>query len=81
MSDLVRNPGRWFSHAKCQISLQLKCHQYWPMGEDYGAEEEIVFEANNIRVTLLEEQTYDHYIVRQLELENVQASFFHAQLY
>ena len=45
------------------------------MGEDYGAEEEIVFEANNIRVTLLEEQTYDHYIVRQLELENVQASF------
>ena len=42
------------------------------MGEDYGAEEEITFEENNIRVMLMEEQTYDHYVVRQLELENVE---------
>ena len=42
------------------------------MGEDYGAEEEIVFDENNIRVMLLEEQTYDHYIVRLLELENIE---------
>lgn len=71
----------WEQESKAVIMLNkviekgtLKCHQYWPMGEEYGAEEELVFEENNVRVILLEEQTYDHYIVRLLELENLETS-------
>lgn len=50
----------------------MKCHQYWPVGEDYGSEEELIFEENNVKVMLLDETTYEHYIVRLLELENLE---------
>lgn len=69
----------WEQESKAVIMLNkviekgtLKCHQYWPVGEEYGADEELVFEENNVKVILLDERTYDHYIVRLLELENLE---------
>ena len=46
------------------------------MGEDYGADEELVFEENNVKVILLDERTYDHYIIRLLEIENLEVGLF-----
>lgn len=69
----------WEQESKAVIMLNkviekgtLKCHQYWPVGEDYGADEELVFEENNVKVILLDERTYDHYIIRLLEIENLE---------
>lgn len=71
----------WEQDSKAVIMLnkviekgRMKCHQYWPVGEDYGSEEELIFEENNVKVMLLDETTYEHYIVRLLELENLETN-------
>lgn len=67
----------WEQNTKAIIMLNrviekgtLKCHQYWPLGEDEETEEMIFYETG-LKVTLLEEQAYPHYIVRTLDLEDI----------
>ncbi|XP_060593890.1 tyrosine-protein phosphatase non-receptor type 1-like [Ruditapes philippinarum] len=68
----------WEQNTKAIIMLNrviekgtLKCHQYWPLGEDED-EEELTFDDTNLKVTLQEEQAYQHYTVRTFELENLE---------
>lgn len=51
--------------------LQRKCHQYWPLGENYGDDEEMVFEDVCLKISLIEEKTCNYYIVRTLEIEDI----------
>lgn len=70
----------WEQNSKAVIMLNrviekgtLKCHQYWPLGDDEedDEEDEMAFEETNLKVTLQEEQRYQHYIVRTFDLEDL----------
>ncbi|XP_059164413.1 tyrosine-protein phosphatase non-receptor type 1-like isoform X1 [Physella acuta] len=49
-----------------------KCSQYWPLGADYGCEDEMVFEECGLKITLSGEQDYQHFTLRTLELEKIE---------
>ncbi|KAK0046415.1 tyrosine-protein phosphatase non-receptor type 2 [Biomphalaria pfeifferi] len=49
-----------------------KCSQYWPLGSDYGKEDEMYFPECDLKVTLLSEQDSLHFTLRTLELERVE---------
>lgn len=57
----------------CYI-LQRKCHQYWPLGENYGDDDDMVFEDVCLKISLIEEKTCNYYIVRTLEIEDIEVS-------
>ena len=60
---------------KCGVcSLQVKCHQYWPLGED-DEDEEMVFDEVALKVTLQEETETPHYSFRTFDLENLQVKW------
>ncbi|MCL4124218.1 UNVERIFIED_CONTAM: hypothetical protein GTU68_058884, partial [Idotea baltica] len=49
---------------------QIKCHQYWPLGEKRGGESSTEFPSVNLKVELLNESNRSHYIYRTLRLSN-----------
>uniref|UniRef100_A0A2C9LRK3 protein-tyrosine-phosphatase n=1 Tax=Biomphalaria glabrata TaxID=6526 RepID=A0A2C9LRK3_BIOGL len=51
-----------------------KCSQYWPLGSDYGKEDEMYFPECDLKVTLLSEQDSLHFTLRTLELERVEVT-------
>lgn len=70
----------WEQNTKAIVMLNrvvekdtLKCSQYWPLGTDYGYEEEMYFPECGIKVTLLGEQDYQHFTLRKLELEKTES--------
>lgn len=71
----------WEQKSKAVVMLNKviesgsrKCHQYWPLGENYGDDEEMVYEDVQLKITLLEERSCNYYIVRTLEIEDMQTS-------
>jgi hypothetical protein len=58
------------------LNLQRKCHQYWPLGENYGDDDEMVFEDVCLKISLIEEKTCNYYIVRTLEIEDIHMDMF-----
>ncbi|CAC5403098.1 PTPN1 [Mytilus coruscus] len=69
-----RNRYRDVMNKLSILILQRKCHQYWPLGENYGDDEEMVYEDVQLKITLLEERSCNYYIVRTLEIEDMQTS-------
>lgn len=71
----------WEQKCKAVIMLNKviesgsrKCHQYWPLGENYGDDDEMVFEDVCLKISLIEEKTCNYYIVRTLEIEDIETS-------
>ena len=52
--------------------FQLKCHPYWPSGDEN--EDELIFEDVKLKVALVEEEDFEYYSVRELNLENIEVS-------
>ncbi|BFZ19287.1 hypothetical protein BsWGS_22326 [Bradybaena similaris] len=50
----------------------LKCSQYWPLGPDYGYDQEMYFQECGLMVTLVAEQKTQHFTVRTLDLEKLE---------
>ncbi|KAL4234107.1 Tyrosine-protein phosphatase non-receptor type 2 [Mactra antiquata] len=70
----------WEQQCKAIIMLNkvvenrtLKCHQYWPLGEE-DDDDEMTFEESNLKVTLQEEQEYQHYVIRTFDLEDLETN-------
>ena len=56
--------------------FQIKCHQYYPVGEENEGDDEIIFTEVGLKVTFLSEQIVNyHYIVRMLEIKDLQVFF------
>ncbi|XP_064598724.1 tyrosine-protein phosphatase non-receptor type 2-like [Liolophura sinensis] len=51
-----------------------KCHQYWPLGPKYSDEDTLVFNDTGIKVTLLEENELNYFVVSTLELEDLETN-------
>uniref|UniRef100_A0A0P4W2M0 protein-tyrosine-phosphatase n=1 Tax=Scylla olivacea TaxID=85551 RepID=A0A0P4W2M0_SCYOL len=47
---------------------QIKCHQYWPLGESEGGEDSIVFSTVGLKVDLLSVSRHTHYNYSTLRL-------------
>lgn len=47
----------------------LKCHQYWPLGQHRGDDDEVDFEDVGLKVTFIDESEQNYFIVRTLEIE------------
>lgn len=52
--------------------FQPKCHQYWPLGPKYSDDDTLVFNDTGIKVTLLEENELNYFVVSTLELEDLE---------
>ncbi|KAL5022634.1 hypothetical protein ScPMuIL_001789 [Solemya velum] len=48
----------------------LKCHQYWPMGEEHGSIDEMVMEDVGLKVTWIEQEAMHDFNLTTLELED-----------
>ena len=56
--------------------FQIKCHQYYPVGEENEGDDEIIFTEVGLKVTFLSEQIVNyHYVVRMLEIKDLQVFF------
>uniref|UniRef100_A0A0B7ABK9 protein-tyrosine-phosphatase n=1 Tax=Arion vulgaris TaxID=1028688 RepID=A0A0B7ABK9_9EUPU len=69
----------WEQRTKAIVMLNkvvekgtLKCSQYWPLGADYGYDQDMYFEEYGLRVTLIKEHDFQHFTLRTLELENME---------
>ncbi|XP_005093236.1 tyrosine-protein phosphatase non-receptor type 2 [Aplysia californica] len=70
----------WEQNTKAVVMLNrviekgaLKCAQYWPLGSNYGYEDEMYFPECGLRVTLITEQDFQHFSLRSLELEHMES--------
>ncbi|XP_052819203.1 tyrosine-protein phosphatase non-receptor type 1-like isoform X1 [Mya arenaria] len=70
----------WEQNTKAVIMLNrviekgtLKCHQYWPLGEDED-DEEMMYEETGLKITLQEEQEMPDYTLRTFDVENLQTN-------
>ncbi|XP_076449693.1 tyrosine-protein phosphatase non-receptor type 2-like isoform X2 [Babylonia areolata] len=68
----------WQQRSKAVIMLNrviekgtVKCAQYWPLGDDLGGENNMVFDDVGLRVTVKGEQDCNNFIMRWLELEDM----------
>lgn len=52
--------------------MQLKCHQYWPLGTAEGAENEMVFNEVGIQISLQGENNCGNFITRWIEVTNLE---------
>ncbi|KAK6178132.1 hypothetical protein SNE40_012954 [Patella caerulea] len=69
----------WEQQSKAIIMLNrvieketIKCHQYWPLGSHQDYEDEMLFEDVELRVSLLQEEEYEHYTKRLFSLEDME---------
>jgi hypothetical protein len=46
------------------LMLQIKCHQYWPVGSKEGGDDVMEFHDVGIKVRILKEQESRHFIIR-----------------
>ncbi|XP_076056056.1 tyrosine-protein phosphatase non-receptor type 2-like isoform X2 [Oratosquilla oratoria] len=53
---------------------QIKCHQYWPLGEVHGGEDEQVFSGVNLKVEVVSETIHSHYIYRTFRLTEIKTN-------
>jgi len=47
---------------------QIKCHQYWPLGENQGGQDELDLPSVNLRVSIISSSTHSHYVYRTMRL-------------
>jgi len=53
---------------------QIKCHQYWPLGESQGGQDELDLPSVNLRVSLISSSTHSHYVYRTMRLTDINTS-------
>lgn len=51
-----------------------KCHQYWPLGEHNSDDDEIIYDDVQLKISYIDETDYKYYIVRTLELEDLETN-------
>ncbi|CAL4066452.1 unnamed protein product, partial [Meganyctiphanes norvegica] len=54
---------------------QIKCHQYWPLGESQGGQDELDLPSVNLRVSLISSSTHSHYVYRTMRASAISFSF------
>ena len=56
------------------LNLQIKCHMYWPSEENDDQESVVTF--GSFRIQFLSDKRNQYYIIRSLELENLEVSLW-----
>ncbi|XP_022251372.1 tyrosine-protein phosphatase non-receptor type 1-like isoform X2 [Limulus polyphemus] len=51
----------------------VKCHQYWPLGNEHDGEEEMILKEVNLKVSIHGEKEATDYIIRELLLTNLES--------
>ena len=52
----------------------MKCSQYWPLGADFGYEDDMFFPECGLKVSLKGEQSFANFTVRTLEMTHIEVS-------
>uniref|UniRef100_A0A0B7A0U4 protein-tyrosine-phosphatase n=1 Tax=Arion vulgaris TaxID=1028688 RepID=A0A0B7A0U4_9EUPU len=70
----------WEQQSKAIVMLNrvvekgtVKCSQYFPLGANYGADQEMYFPECGLQVLLTSEQDFQHFTLRTLELEHIES--------
>ncbi|XP_015925582.1 tyrosine-protein phosphatase non-receptor type 1 [Parasteatoda tepidariorum] len=52
----------------------VKCHQYWPVGQENGGSDSLVLNDVNLQITILSEKDLPHYSIRKFSLTDLESS-------
>lgn len=69
----------WEQKSKAVVMLNrviekgtIKCSQYWPLGLEYGYEDEMFLPECGLKLSLIKEQNMGHFLLRTLILEKIE---------
>lgn len=51
----------------------VKCHQYWPIGNRYGGEDELILLDVNLKITFICQKEESHYILREFQVTDLES--------
>lgn len=52
--------------------FQVKCHQYWPIGDQYGGEDDLLLSDVNLKITFNCQKEDSHYILREFKITDLE---------
>lgn len=54
--------------------MQVKCHQYWPIGYEYDGEDDLILPDVNLQITFLSQKDQSNYILREFQITDLEVS-------
>lgn len=54
--------------------MQVKCHQYWPIGSKYGGEDDLTLSDVKLQITFLSQKDQSNYILREFQITDLEVS-------